>query len=674
MMRVILAKIGLDGHDKGLRIVAQALRDAGLEVIYLGLRNSAKQIANAALQEDAGAIGISILSGVHLTAAKQLIFELQALAIKPKIVLGGTIPEVEIPILEDMGIAKIFPVETNLHTIVDYFRKLNGLENGSPNPRNEQMFPQTQKSEEVTTDSGIPVKLFYTSEDTAHLNDKIDLGLPGEYPYTRGPYRTMYRGRVWTMRQYAGFGTAADSNRRYQYLLSQGQTGLSVAFDLPTQLGYDSDDPGIVEEVGRVGVAIDTIEDMLTLFDGIPLNLVSVNFTINSTAIIILAMFMILAEERGFLPSELSGTIQNDIIKEFLARNTYIFPLDASLRIAGDIIAYSSLHFPRFNPISCSGYHIRELGANAVQELALTLGGACIYIEEIRKRGIGVDQFASRLSFQLSCNQDFFEEIAKFRAARRMWARIMKERFGALSENSCKFRVFSGGNGISLTAQEPLNNIVRGAYQCLAAALGGAQAIHVPAFDEAYAIPTQESALLCLRTQQIAAYETGITRTVDPLAGSYYLESLTDELEKQAREMMARIDEQGGLVECIQSGWIQKEVIHSAFQTQKDIDTGKKVTVGVNRYKSEGDQRGRIVLEKAPVGVMEEQREKLQHVKDRRDSGEVAAAMVNLETTAASSDNLFPAVIRAVRARATIGEIVTVMKRVFGEYRGQQAF
>lgn len=672
-MRIILAKIGLDGHDKGLKIVARALSEAGHEVIYLGLRNTAAQIAAAALQEDADTVGVSVLSGVHRTAAEQLVHELRSLGATPRIILGGTIPPEEIPILQAIGVDRVFPVETSLEEILQAFQEPSDIGEHPPRVPVNQDHTHPSPPEEVTTDSGIPVLPVYTKEDLVAFDEAGALGQPGDFPFTRGPYRSMYRGQVWTMRQYAGFGTAADSNRRYKYLLSQGQTGLSVAFDLPTQLGFDSDDPAIAEEVGRVGVAIDSVEDMATLFEGIPLDQVSVNFTINSTAILILAMFAVMAEERGFRLGDLSGTVQNDMIKEYLSRNTYIFPLEASLRIAADIIVHSAAHFPRFNPISCSGYHIRELGADAVQELALTLQAAVTLTEEICRRGIEVDRFAPRLSFQLACGQDFFEEIAKFRAARRMWARIMRERFQARNEDSCKFRVFSGGNGISLTAKEPLNNIVRGAYQCLAAALGGAQAIHVPAYDEAFAIPTQESALLCLRTQQIAAYETGITRTADPLAGSYYLETLTNELERRAYALMERIEERGGLVEGIKSAWIQREVINSAYRTQQAIDSGRKAIVGVNRFPSQFSEGTGVKIEESPSGVVEEQVQHLRHLKENRDAERVRAALAELERAAATSENLFPAVMEAVRVRATLGEMVETMKRVFGVYREKPA-
>ena len=493
-------------------------------------------------------------------------------------------------------------------------------------------------------------------------------------PIRGGPYETMYRGKVWTMRQYAGMGTAVESNERYKYLLERGQTGLSVALDLPTQIGFDSDNSEISEEVGKVGVAIDTVEDMHTLFEGIPLDSVSVNFTINSTAMIILAMFVVMAEERGYSRKIISGTTQNDMIKEFLARNTFIFPLEPSLKIVSDIISYASKEFPKFNPISCSGYHIRELGADAIQELAFTLAAGITYVETVAKTGMGVDQFAPRVSFHFTCNQEIFEEVAKFRAARRMWAKIMKERFHAQNEKSCKLRVFAGGNGISLTAKEPLNNIIRGTYQCLVGALSGAQTIHVPAYDEAYAIPTEESALLCLRTQQITAYETGIIKTIDPLAGSYYVEYLTNEMEKRASQLMDEIEKLGGMVSCIKNGWIQKKVIDSAYKTQKAIDNGEKVIIGVNKYVSDTGLKSKMKMEKVPESVLNNQLERLEAVKKKRNTSTVEKSLSDIIAAAEAGENIFPTVIDAVRARATLGEIVNALKEVYGEYNGDKVF
>jgi len=673
MKKIILAKMGLDGHDKGLKIIARSLRDAGEEVIYLGLRQNAEAIIQAAIQEDAETSGISILSGSKIPLAKKLLSSMKKNKVNFRVLFGGIISKEDIITLKKIGISEVFPVETSLKEIIESFRNekwINIEENTNKDEDIKENIDNKINIEiDVKTESGIPIKKVYTKEDVSFLEEDKDLGLPGKYPYTRGPYETMYRGKVWTMRQYAGLGTAVESNHRYKYLLSQGQTGLSVALDLPTQLGFDSDCPDIEEEVGRVGVAIDTVEDMYTLFKDIPLEKVSVSFTINSTAIVILAMFVVMAEEKGYDLKALSGTVQNDMIKEFLSRNTFIFPLKPSLKLAGDIISFSSRYLPKFNSISCAGYHIRELGANAVQELATTLGAAIVYIEEVLKRGIPIDSFAPRLSFELSCNQDFFEEIAKFRTARRMWARIMKNRFHAKNEKSLKFRVFSGGNGISLTANEPLNNIVRCAFQCLAGALGGAQAIHVPAYDEAYTIPTEESALICLRTQQITAYETGIIKTVDPLAGSYYIEKLTNELENRANELMERIDKMGGLVKCIENGWIMEQVIKAAHRTQKEIEEGKKFIVGVNKFVSEKSKEKKFKIEKIPDCILKNQIKRLKKIKEKRTYNEVKEKIDELTKAAEIGKNVFPFVLEAVKVRATIGEITDALKKVYGEYK-----
>ncbi|MDX9799520.1 MAG: methylmalonyl-CoA mutase family protein [Bacteroidales bacterium] len=673
-MRIILAKMGLDGHDKGLKLIANRLQSLGEEVIYLGLRQSADNIVQSAIQEDADVIGISILSGSHISLAEKLLSTMKKNNVHFRIIFGGTIPLQDIATLKKIGISDALPVGTSIEEVLKTFRNersVNSQVSCSEFPEQEgQHVDRIRNCQNFKTASGIQVKDIFTKEDVSFLDENEEIGLPGKYPFTRGPYETMYRGRIWTMRQYAGLGTAVESNQRFKYLLDQGQTGLSVALDLPTQLGYDSDNTDITEEVGRVGVAIDTVEDMYTLFQDIPLDKISVNFTINSTAIVILAMYMVMAEEKGYNTKTLSGTVQNDMIKEFLSRNTFIFPLMPSIKLATDIIHFCSFSLPKFNPISCSGYHIRELGANAIQELATTLSAGIIYTEEALKRGLPIDEFAPRLSFQLSCYQDIFEEIAKFRVARKMWAKIMKNRFQAKKEKSLKFRVFSGGNGSSLTAQEPLNNIVRGAFQCLAGALGGAQAIHVPAYDEAYTIPTEESALLSLRTQQITAYETGITNTVDPLAGSYYLESLTNELEDRANQLMEEINRMGGLLKCIENGWIINEVIKNAYQTQMDIETKKKIIVGVNRYASESSTGREIKSEQLSANIAENQGSRLEKVKKERDVIKVKTKLSILQKAANQNENLFPSIVDAVRDRATIGEIINTLKKIYGEYKG----
>jgi methylmalonyl-CoA mutase N-terminal domain/subunit len=516
------------------------------------------------------------------------------------------------------------------------------------------------------TESGLPVKEVYTQKDLPN-GQQEKVGLPGEYPYTRGVYKTMYRGRLWTMRQYAGLGTALESNKRYKFLLAQGQTGLSVALDLPTQTGYDSDDPRVEDEVGRVGVAIDTLADMELLFRDIPLDQISTNFTINSTAPIILAMYYALAEKLGIPSDQVRGTVQNDMIKEFIARNTYIFPVEPSLKIVTDIIEFCSKKLPHFNPISIAGYHIREAGADAIQELALTLGAGMVYVQQVLGRGIGIDEFASRLSFHLWSGQDFFEEIAKYRAAREMWAEIMRTRFKPSNPSSEVLRVFAGGNGITLTANEPLNNIVRATLQCLVGVIGGAQAIHVPAYDEAFAIPTEESARIGLRTQQIIAFESGIPRTADPLGGSYFVESLTKELKNKAWVFIQEMDKRGGLVACIKTGYIQRLIHDRAYEKEKQIQSGEKQVIGVNCFSS-GKSEGIRLLPMDP-GILERQKRTLNEIKTQRDYDAVHNSLIALKEAAKNGSNIMEYIIEAVKAYATVGEIVNVLREVYGEYK-----
>jgi methylmalonyl-CoA mutase N-terminal domain/subunit len=520
------------------------------------------------------------------------------------------------------------------------------------------------------TESGLPLQLLYTPEDTAALDYGRDLGYPGQPPFTRGVYETMYRTNLWTFRQYAGFGTAEESNARYRYLLAQGQTALSVAFDLPTQLGYDSDHPMAEEEVGRVGVVTSSLEDMERLFDSIPMEKVSVNFTINATAPIVLAMYLAAARRRGVAWSALAGTLQNDILKEYLARKTYVYPPEPSLRLIGDVIQFCSGEAPRFNPISVTGYHAREAGCNAVQEIAFAMSAAIAYVDLVLARGLRIDDFAPRVSFHFATGLDFFEEIAKLRAARRLWARIVSERYGAENPRSAALRFFSGCSGTCLTTVEPLNNVIRSTIQCLAAVLAGAQSVHVMAYDEAFEIPTEESVLLSLRTQQIIARETGIASVVDPLGGSYYVESLTDELERAAREMMERIEALGGAVKAVTSGELQRWIADTSYQTQRDIHTGAKPVVGVNVYRREGAERlDDLRLFEADEGLRERQVARLRELRARRDAAAAGRTLAALEGAARTAENLMPYIIDCVEALATVGEISDVLRGVFGEYQ-----
>ncbi|ADH99750.1 acyl-CoA mutase large subunit family protein [Salisediminibacterium selenitireducens] len=530
---------------------------------------------------------------------------------------------------------------------------------------NRQLEKRPERKSEFITSSAIPVERVYVPEtiDNAYMER---CGLPGLFPYTRGIRPTMYRGQFWTMRQYAGFGSARETNRRFRYLLEQGQTGLSVAFDLPTQIGYDSDDAMAMGEVGKVGVAIDTLEDMEILFDQISLKDVSTSMTINAPAAVLLAMYIAVAEKQGVDASEVRGTIQNDILKEYIARGTYIYPPKPSMRLITDIFAYCSESAPSFNTISISGYHIREAGSTAAQELAFTLSNAIAYVEAAVQAGLDVDRFAPRLAFFFNGHNEFFEEVAKFRAARRMWAGIMKERFEAKSEKSLQLRFHTQVAGSTLTAQQPENNVVRVALQALAAVLGGTQSLHTNAKDEALSLPTEESARLALRTQQIIAHETGVTDTVDPLGGSYYVEALTDAIEEQAWAYIKRIDDMGGAVEAVEAGFMQREIRRAAYDTQKAQDKGEQVVVGVNRFTEEDEAEPDVM--KVDEAFVDAQVNRLNQIRAERDNKEVEASLHALMETAKGSGNLMEPILRAVKAYATLGEIANVLRDEFGEY------
>jgi len=533
----------------------------------------------------------------------------------------------------------------------------------------KQLERSPELKESFATPSGIPVKRLYTPLDLERQDYVEDLGFPGVFPYTRGVYPTMYRGRPWTMRMYAGYGTAEDTNHRFRYLLAEGMRGLSIAFDLPTQLGYDSDDPLSEGAVGRVGVAVDTLADMETVFDGIPLDEVSTSMTINAPATVLLAMYIALAEKQGVPAAKLSGTTQNDILKEFIARGTYIFPLMPSMKLGMDIVEYCYRHLPKWNTMSITGYHIREAGADAVQELAFTLANAVAYIEEAVARGLDVDDFASRLSYSLGCHRDLFEEVAKFRAARRLFARLMKERFDAKKSASYLFRTFSGSCGSTLVAQQPLNNTVRIALHALMGVLGGHQAIHTASWDEGHALPSEEASKLALRTQQILATETGLCNTIDPLAGSYYVESLTNEIEKRATAYLEEIDARGGMLAAIESGYIGGEIQRSSLKQQQSLESGETVIVGVNEYVEGDEQDYDEQYLHIDQGIDQKQATKLGAVRASRNATDVAASLRNLADSIDRGDNLMPPVIEAVKCYASIGEICGVMRDKWGEYR-----
>jgi methylmalonyl-CoA mutase N-terminal domain/subunit len=517
------------------------------------------------------------------------------------------------------------------------------------------------------TDSGIEVKPVYTQEDVAGL----ELELPGEFPFTRGPYRDMYRGRPWTIRQYAGFASAEETNARFRYLLERGQMGLSVAFDLPTQLGYDSDDPRAAGEVGRTGVAIDSLADMELLFDRIPLAEVSTSMTINAPASLLLLLYELVGEQQGVASGRLRGTVQNDILKEYIARGNYIFPPRPSMRLTTDLFAYCAERLPSWNTISISGYHIREAGSTAVQELAFTLANGIAYCQAAVDAGLSPDEFGGRLSFFFNAHNHFFQEVAKFRAARRLWARIMRERFGVENPRAQALRFHAQTGGSTLTAQQPENNVVRVAVQALSAVCGGAQSIHTNAFDEALALPSEHSVRIALRTQQILAHEAGGTDTADPLGGSFFIESLTDELEHGAEELLARVDELGGAVEAIDQGFVQREIEQAAFSYTQDVETGEKVLVGVNRYTEE--QAESIELHRLDPAAEQRQLERTGRVRTERNADEATAALDRVRETARGDANLLPPMREALRACCTIGEICNVLRDEFGMYDAQRA-
>src|ERR1700723_930573 len=526
---------------------------------------------------------------------------------------------------------------------------------------------QKLQEKKAATTTGLPMPVLSTSEDLGDWNFERDLGFPGEFPYTRGVYPTMYRGRLWTMRQYAGFGTAAESNERFRFLLAQGVKGLSVAFDLPTQIGLDSDHQLALGEVGKVGVAIDSLEDMQTLFDGIPLETVSPSMTINSPAAILLALYVAVAKQQGANLRRLSGTVQNDIFKEYIPPRTYIYPLRPAMRIVTDIFAWSRTEIPNWNPISISGYHIREAGSTDVQEVAFTLADGIAYVEAALAAGLAVDEFAPQLSFFFNAHNEFLVQVAKFRAARRLWARLMKDRFDAKDPRSMMLRFHAQTAGSSLTAQQPENNIVRVAIQALSAVLGGCQSLHANGLDEALALPTEEAAVLALRTQQIIAHESGVTNTADPFAGSYAIEKLTSEIEAAAQVYISKIDALGGMLRAIEVGYPQMEIQKSAYEYQQAVESGEQVVVGVNRFQTTEEQS--IPTMRIDPEIERTQIARLNSLRARRDSAKSQAALEEVERRARGAENLMPAILAAVEAYATVGEISDALRRAFGEYR-----
>ena len=520
---------------------------------------------------------------------------------------------------------------------------------------------------DIETSSNIPVKALYTPADLKGSDYESEIGYPGEYPFTRGVQGTMYRGRLWTMRQYAGMGDAEESNKRYKYLLANGTTGLSVAFDLPTQIGMDSDHPLAAGEVGKVGVAIDSIEDMQRLFDGIDLTKISTSMTINATASILLALYVAVARRQGGDVRKLSGTVQNDVLKEYIARGTYIYPPKQALRVITDMFAWTNENIPEWNTISISGYHMREAGSSAVQEVAFTIGNGMTYVEAAIKAGLDVDKFAPRLSFFFNAHNNFLEEVAKFRAARRMWARIMREHFKARNPRSWMLRFHTQTAGSTLTAQQPENNIVRTAIQAMAAVMGGTQSLHTNSYDEALALPTEQAARIALRTQQIIAYESGAPQTIDPFAGSYYIEALTNEIEKRAAEYLGKIEVFGGMLKAIERGFVQQEIQNAAYEYQRQIDSQEAIVVGVNRFEAQEEKA--IPTQQIDPTLESKQIERTRAVRAKRDPGPWKAAVDSVEDAARSGANVMPRIVAAVDAYATVGEIADAMRKVFGEYK-----
>ncbi|HMC05855.1 MAG TPA: methylmalonyl-CoA mutase family protein [Solirubrobacterales bacterium] len=538
----------------------------------------------------------------------------------------------------------------------------------------ERVYSQREEREALfETISGQPVRPLYTEDDLADWDAERDLGFPGEHPYTRGVYPSMYRGRLWTMRQFAGFGTAEETNRRFRYLLDHGQTGLSTAFDMPTLMGLDSDHARSLGEVGVEGVAIDTLDDMIDLFAGIPLDRVTTSMTINAPAAILLAFYVCAAEDQGVSPEALGGTIQTDILKEYIAQKEWCFPIEPAMRLVTDMVEWSTERLPRWHPISISGYHIREAGSNAQQELAFTLKDGFTYVEQATGRGLDVDDFAPRLSFFFNAHIDFFEEIAKYRAARRIWAREMRDTFGARRPESLRMRFHTQTAGVSLTAQQPLVNIVRTAIEALAGVLGGTQSLHTNSYDEALSLPTEEAVRIALRTQQVIAHETGVANTVDPLGGSYFVESLTDEMERAAYGYFARIDELGGMVEAIKRGFPQREIADASFRYQQEVDARKRIVVGVNEYRFAEDEG--VSIHRPDPEVGRKQSGRLERTRARRDSGAVERALTALKEAAANDgENLMPHFLDAARVRASEGEMVAALQDVFGSYVEQPVF
>jgi len=674
--RILIAKPGLDGHDRGAKTVAYALREAGMEVIYTGLHQTPEQIVQAALQEDVDIVGLSIMSGAHLPLTEKVVSGLRRAGLSDvAVVVGGVIPAQDRDELLAVGAAAVFPTGTRFEDILELTAK--GTKEIKELPAVPSASSAIRKTE-VVLESGLSVKPVYGPADVADLDYARDIGEPGQFPFTRGIHPLMYRARPWTMRQYAGFGTPHETNERFKFLIAHGQNALNVAFDLPTQMGLDSDDPRAEGEVGRVGMAVDTLADMEDAFAGIPLDRISTSLTINAVAAPVMAMYFVVAEKQGVPLSQVRGTAQNDILKEYIGRGAWVFPVEPAIRLIGDTVEFCAHHVPKYYPVSVCGYHIREAGATPVQEIAYAFAIAGAYIEHVVARGVNVNDFVARLSFNFDIHGNLFEQVAKFRAARRLWAKLVRDRYGATDPDAMKMKMLAGGGGGGLTVEEPENNIVRGAYYALISALSGTQTMALCCYDEAYTIPSEKASLLSLRTMQILAEEMGLCDTVDPLAGSYYVERLTADLEKLMLEEMARVEAQGGIVRAVTEGTIQRAVAHQAYAHEMALQRGEIVKVGVNKYRatqsspSRGGERGRgpeVQLHEYRPDQAEAQIQRTAQVKARRDGEAVSRALEALQRAAQGRENLMPYFLDAVRAYATLGEMTAVLKAVFGEFK-----
>jgi len=714
-IRVLIAKPGLDGHDQGAKVVALALRDAGFEVIYTGLHRTVDQIVTAALQEDVDAIGLSILSGAHLPIAEQLQQRMKDEGIDDvPVFFGGNIPARDNDRLKELGVTAIYPTSARLEDIADglgqVVTQVRGIVARQPprDPRAQEASrhevgagrqeiageaetnpeakardvpevkkeagkkagPRKPRARKVVLESGIEPLPVYGPEQVADLDLRHEVGEPGAFPFTRGIHDLMYRARPFTMRQYSGFGTPSQTNERFKYLIGEGQNALNVAFDLPTQMGLDSDDPRAAGEVGRVGMAVDTLADMEVAFKDIPLDRISTSLTINSTAPILVAMYLVVARKQGLAMDRIRGTAQNDILKEFVGRGTWIFPVEASIRLVIDVWEHCARHVPKYYPVSVCGYHIRESGANPVQEMAYAFAIATEYVRRMEGRGLDPEHFASQVSFNFDIHGNLFEQVAKFRAGRRLWANLVRDELGIANPKAQKLKMIAGGGGGGLTIEEPLNNIVRGAYYALISALSGTQTMALCSFDEAYTIPSKEAALVSLRTMQILVEEMGLADTVDPMGGSYYIEALTGELEKRIVKEMEQVEAWGGIVNAIAEGSLQRQVAAQAYAHERAVQSGEFVKVGVNKYRSGDDSQDRSVkLHEYEASAAEEQIGRLKQIKATRDQATVDRALKKLEQTARSDENLMPTIMEAIEVYATVGEIAAVFREVFGEFQ-----